>query len=173
MTTEEAKKIFENGLENITKTNRLIEFRGKHKNTKEWVYGYYAPFFDEDTLEIIPAIISLSAERLDIYPVIPETVGQYTGITDKNGKKIFEDDILRIGYCFGWDSEQEKKVPEEEYISKVYSIDACPFCVDLQHCDGDMSPVAWLDWSYDDTEIEVIGNIHDNPELLKGDENNV
>jgi uncharacterized phage protein (TIGR01671 family) len=91
-------------------------------------------------------------------------------LTDKNGTKLFEGDIVRIAYLFGWDDEQEKNVPEEEYISKIYSIDGCPFCVDLQHCDGDMTPIAWLDWSYDDAEIEVIGNIHDNPELLKGGE---
>ena len=101
--------------------------------------------------------------------VIPKTIGQYTGLTDKNGTKVFEGDIVKIAYCFGWDYEQEKDVPEEEYISKVYSIDACPFCVDLQHCDGDMIPIAWLDWEYDDVEIEVIGNIHDNPELLRSD----
>ena len=138
---------------------REILFRGKGIDGN-WYYGVPLVFTED--------YVCITAPHTYNKSVIPDTVGQYTGLTDKNGKKIFEDDILRIGYCFGWDSEQEKKVPEEEYISKVYSIDACPFCVDLQHCDGDMSPVAWLDWSYDDTEIEVIGNIHDNPELLKG-----
>ena len=137
---------------------REILFRGKGIDDN-WYYGIPLVFTDD--------YVCITAPHTYNKSVTPSTVGQYTGLTDKNGKKIFEGDILRIGYCFGWDSEQEKKVPEEEYISKVYSIDCCPFCVDLQHCDGDVSPVAWLDWSYDDTEIEVIGNIHDNPELLK------
>lgn len=99
--------------------------------------------------------------------VIPKTVGEFTNLTDKNDKKIFEGDIVKIMYLFGWDSERENYVPEEEYISKVYSIDACPFCVDLQQCDSDMTPIAWLDWAYDDVEIEIIGNIYDNPGLLE------
>ncbi|MEE0839059.1 MAG: YopX family protein [Acutalibacteraceae bacterium] len=149
---------------------REILFRGKQVDNGEWVEGdfchpcnivFEAMGYDE-------VLGQKDVPVINDYAVIPETVGQYTGLTDKNGKKIFEGDIVKIAYYFGWDDEQEKNVPEEEYISKVYSIDGCPFCVDLLHCDGDMSPIAWLDWSYDDAEIEVIGNIHDNPELLKG-----
>lgn len=149
---------------------REILFRGKQVDNGEWVEGdfchpcnivFEAMGYDE-------VLGQKDVPVINDYAVIPETVGQYTGLTDKNGTKIFEGDIVKIAYYFGWDDEQEKNVPEEEYISKVYSIDGCPFCVDLLHCDGDMSPIAWLDWSYDDAEIEVIGNIHDNPELLKG-----
>lgn len=155
---------------------REILFRGKRADNSEWVIGYYVqkqkPLLAGVTYHYILTQEKDSCECLmstmSWYKVIPETVGQYTGSTDKNGTKIFEGDIVKIAYCFGWDNEQGKNVPEEEYISKVYSIDGCPFCVDLLHCDGDMSPIAWLDWSYDDAEIEVIGNIHDNPELLKG-----
>ena len=143
---------------------REILFRGKTKITGSWIYGFYG----ENTTTKEPQIVGKNDFCYSI--VIPETVGQYTGLVDKNGTKLFEGDIVRIAYLFGWDDEQEKNVPEEEYISKIYSIDGCPFCVDLQHCDGDMTPIAWLDWSYDDAEIEVIGNIHDNPELLKGGE---
>lgn len=144
---------------------REIIFRAKMKTDNgkykkgDWVFGDLVRLKDgEKTLTMI----------YGFGEVDPSTVGQYTGLTDKNGTKIFEGDIVRIAYCFGWDNEQEKNVPEEKYISKVYSIDGCPFCVDLLHCDGDISPIAWLDWSYDDAEIEVIGNIHDNPELLGG-----
>lgn len=171
---------------------REILFRGKRIDNGEWVEGCL--LYDSEQNE---GYISECFEDKAAYirEVIPETVGQYTGLRDStkweqltvaeqsewlkyhkkeewNGKKIFEGDIVKIAYCFGWDDEQEKDIPEEEYISKVYSIDGCPFCVDLLHCDGDMSPIAWLDWSYDDAEIQVIGNIHDNPELLKEETNN-
>ena len=144
---------------------REILFRGKRLANKKWVEGYLFIQFNTLTGKDDYYIRCGDTD----YLVIPETVGQYTGLTDKNGNKIFEGDIVKIMYLFGWDSEQEKYVPEEEYISKVYSIDACPFCVDLQQCDSDMTPIAWLDWAYDDVEIEIIGNIHDNPELLGGE----
>lgn len=154
---------------------REILFRGKRVDNGEWVYGYYIKAtyhwhkkgIHEDWIVCGASQNGGWFTIQNRYAVISKTVGQYTGMTDRNGKKIFEGDIVRISYCFGWDDEQEKDAPEEEYISKVYSIDGCPFCVDLLHCDGDMSPIAWLDWSYDDAEIEVIGNIHDNPELLE------
>lgn len=151
---------------------REILFRGKQVDKGEWVEGYVFEMHilgDKTTYISTKPFMLCNDGDFDYEPfaVDTETVGQYTGLTDKNGTKIFEGDIVKIAYYFGWDDEQEKNVPEEEYISKVYSIDGCPFCVDLLHCDGDMSPIAWLDWSYDDAEIEVIGNIHDNPELLK------
>ena len=143
---------------------REILFRGKQIDNGEWMCGNLTVWSDG-----CASIDQEPTEGSPLYAVDPQTVGQYTGLTDKNGKKIFEGDIVRIAYWFGWDDEQEKVVPEEEYISKIYSIDGCPFCVDLIHCDGDMTPIAWLDWSYDDAEIEVVGNIHDNPELLEGE----
>lgn len=152
---------------------RDIAFRGKRVDNGKWTEGYYVCLNEK-----VHFIYSGYAETncgnyyADRDEVIPETVGQYAGLTDKNGTKIFEGDIVRIAYWFGWDDEQQKNVPEEEYISKVYSIDGCPFCVDLIHDDGDMTPLAWIGWVYDDVEVEVIGNIHDNPELLKGGADN-
>ena len=79
--------------------------------------------------------------------VLPETVGQYTGLTDKNGKKIFEGDIFNIEY-----SETIVKNAVIEYVgASFYGSTGIDY------------------WELDDyREIEVIGNIHDNPELLKG-----
>jgi uncharacterized phage protein (TIGR01671 family) len=82
--------------------------------------------------------------------VIPETVGQYTGLTDKNGTKIFEGDIVLY--------EKEDEVGQIEY-----------------HESEAMFVVVFDTWQTDfdhiySCDIEVIGNIHDNPELLKGGE---
>lgn len=113
---------------------RKIVFRGKTSNNK-WIYG---------NLTIIDDTYFVSDEKHNKHIVRPETVGQYTGLTDKNGKKIFEGDIVKFG----------------EYTYYVeWKQDRCGFGyggradrmleIDGKHC-------------------EVVGNIHDNPELLKG-----
>lgn len=129
---------------------REILFRGIDEGTNEWVYGYYyekpCEFCKEKGYYIF------DDTTISRYNVIPETIGQYTGLTDKNGKKIFEGDICKI-----------KGVP---------LVDEIPFVVEWNE---DYSGWFWRDLEYYDTitpEIaktaHIIGNIHDNPELLKG-----
>lgn len=133
---------------------REILFRGKRKDNGEWIYGYYCVFNG-----MIHCIYTSYAETDcgDIYPdyyeVDPETVGQYTGHTDKNGVKIFEGDIVRYG-----DTIHEVVFEQRNgtaYFGLVYSeSETLPF------------------GHYQDLrQIEVIGNIHDNPELLGGGPN--
>jgi uncharacterized phage protein (TIGR01671 family) len=84
------------------------------------------------------------------------TVGQFTGLTDKNGKKIFEGDIVKREYTL-WHGETKKT--RETLIGGVsYSNKECGFCLDK---------VCNLRKPWDGDTLEVIGNIHDNPELLR------
>ena len=134
---------------------REILFRGK--GNIEWVYG--------DLRHLNDGRVAIRKDG-EIYPyeVIPETVGQYTGLTDNNGKKIFEGDIVK---CLDM-------INEIEFISVVefgnpngtYS-----WGWQLKHIKGDkpnFDILLWVEMEEIGAYIEVIGNIHDNPELLKG-----
>lgn len=90
------------------------------------------------------------------YEAAPETVGQYTGLKDKNGKEIYEGDVLKIFY-YG----------KSKVFGVVKYVD-CRFYID-DDCDNfRIEPKAPMSEMFEKYEFEVIGNIHDNPELLKG-----
>lgn len=126
---------------------REILFRGKRKDNGEFVYGNLFIPDKPDT----PTQICIGTNVVRItYDVVPETVGQYTGLTDKNGKKIFEGDILKF-----IDSDCEGI-----YLKVVFK--DCAFLLD----DNGIIPENLLP-SYSWLGLEVIGNIHDNPDLLE------
>ena len=140
---------------------REILFRGKKTYDQEWIEGHYCRY---ETTQIgggvneMHRIVPYFASALYGFEVDPSTVGQYTGLTDKNGQKIFEGDIIKI-------------VPDYDYsddysISKVYSYNGI-FCVDYHGDDFDSTALGFLEDYLPDGGFEVIGNIHDNPELLK------
>lgn len=126
---------------------REILFRGKTDNGK-WVEGFY---YKDLTSNCVYIISWKNANVLDVenfVEVTTETIGQYTGLTDKNGKKIFEGDIVKLHLidCI------------EIGVIKYNDI-MCRFMFFTK--DGS--------YGFDNTnDFEVIGNIHDNPELLKG-----
>lgn len=118
---------------------RTIKFRGKRIDNGEWVYGYLA---DEDYINDIDSI-DLSSIEVD-----RDTVGQFTGLFDKNGKEIYEGDILFIGVKEG-----------ARIYNKVGIKDGCFGYVGENT--GELMPFC----HYNVTE-KIVGNIYDNPELL-------
>lgn len=115
------------------------------------------------------------------YLVIPETVGQYTGLTDKNDKKIFEGDIIRYTDIDEYQYYLECKESPEDYDEKLFknmwTVDDVVYgdkvgypAFDLNSHNFECNGLSGLCESYQ-YFYEVIGNIHDNPELLKEADN--
>ncbi|MFK2514390.1 YopX family protein [Bacteroides fragilis] len=125
--------------------NREIKFRGKRIDNGEWVYGYLA---DEDYINDINSI-DLSSIEVD-----RGTIGQFTGLFDKNGKEIYEGDILGAnGKIIGW-----------------VKGGARGYCYDVVYINHPTGEKRWSLYGtvvedFNNT-IEVISDIHDNPELI-------
>ena len=127
---------------------REILFRAKRSDNGEWIYGYLI-----GNNVIVGEVVDFDEDYFNTefwYKVDPETVGQFTGLTDKNGTKIFEGDIVR----FYDDSEDELTNGVV-----VCNADFCSFCVSMK---GHEDVMLMTHWQY-----EVIVNIYDNLELLK------
>ena len=146
--------------------NREILFRGQHRRKGEkvkldgtpveskWVYGGICQF-NEDR-----SIIYQTEPEFQKYSVYTDTVGQYTGLKDKNGRQIFEGDIVRL---FNRNGQEIMS-----YVVEWYS-DCSMFVLDC--IDFDMGFDMDFTVFYGD-EFEIVGNIHDNPELVRKDEGN-
>ena len=149
---------------------REILFRGKRIDNGEWVEGFLLKECNYATCSWNLAI-EYKTDRFGkfaygVAEVVAETVGQFTGLTDKNGKKIFEGDIVQYSN------------PDEDIIhgTVAYGNHSCcgthevGFFVEWQKPEFAMCLREDIGFWTNFREIEVIGNIHDNPELLGGEE---
>jgi len=129
-----------------------IKFRGKSKNTNKWVYGYYIK--RQEYSYILENDNRFNERQQYFIEVIAETVGQYTGFNDKKGAEIYEGDILQSEY----NSHEKYSCHPIEWNRGSWicnhQINNC--CKPWR---GDLS-------GHHSSEI-IIGNIYDNPELLK------
>lgn len=130
---------------------REILFRGKGKRTKKWWYGELISEKDKNGNKTF----SIFTEKSDIYlhyTVHEESVGQYTGIDDKNGVKVFEGDIVKVHDLISGISDESRDFEGAVYYSNG------SFFIENQY----ESHYRWMDY-----QLEVIGNRYDNPELLR------
>lgn len=165
------------------KMKRQIKFRGKSQFGKhEWLYGYFLK--RNGSSYIVPDKMDQS---LGFYQVIPETLGQFTGLLDKNGKEVWEGDILAYAgkefltevVEFGYYNENGSNcAPSDNYgwFLKIIQCQGEPFknpdhplhSIDgiashwPKHCADNPQGVAHF-------KLETIGNIHDAPHMLKGE----
>lgn len=161
-----------------------ILFRGKRVDNGEWVYGYYVkPTHHWHEHGIHDDWIIRTAFQnggyfnvVERYAVVPETVGQFTGLTDKYGKKIFEGDIIRYcdeDYCYYYEDCTEffGEVVQEYGAFGVGTQNELPLEFE-NWCSNDNFVSLWeiywnLNCSYDGLPmIEIIGNIYDNKGLI-------
>lgn len=144
---------------------REILFRGKDIGGKHWFYGSYLKTDDNinecfggKNINIRHQIVQYEAGDWNLggwayYDVIPETIGQFTGLTDKNGVKIFEGDIIRYYQPYSQNWEEHIVLWDMNWASFGMFEQGSAYCKESD----------WVKIQH----IEVIGNIHDNKELIK------
>ena len=153
---------------------REILFRGKRKSDNEWIDGYYVQvedFLDDKRHNLIFEIDSVAYPDNEIVGsngICPNTLGQYTGSTDKNGVKIFEGDILSCDdYPYTSDGNQNYYA-EIVWLDENAAFGLYTFKNPMSKVRGVSEGCDYID-DFTSDVWEVIGNIYDNPELLGGD----
>jgi uncharacterized phage protein (TIGR01671 family) len=135
---------------------REYKFRGKCVERDKWVYGCYVKGVQEDKAYILKNHDGYWSWSDIWFVVYPETVGQFTGLHDKNGREIYEGDILR-------DTDNE-----------IYYVDFIRGCFYLKTKYISFPHLGWTEWLpmceidrlANPVDFEIIGNIYENPDLL-------
>lgn len=139
---------------------REILFRGKNHENNQWVYGQYCTFLSG--ARIVRCIVNIDEPDEICYNGTCyhmadfETVCQYIGFNDKNAKNIFEGDIVKI--------KRDHYYENKETINQVYFYRGAFFLKSIDKKRVCNSPL----YEYESNNIEIIGNIHDNHEMLEG-----
>ena len=160
---------------------REILFKAKRIDNGEWVEGYYLNiakinhFICTGKIKLDGALKGIIAPEM--YEIDPDTLCQYTGITDKSGQKIWENDVLR-GH--GNEKDLSKAVFGEVYVIDVETIEIVDSVVgwhteviemdEISKCEPFNLPMPLTEFYINRSEYEVIGNIFDDPELVGGAE---
>lgn len=148
---------------------RQIKFRGKNRYRKEWLYGNLSQYGD-------------GSFGIDGVPVETDSVGQFVGITDEHGNEVFEGDVLeadykydRLGYNGGVDPDNDCIC----YGVVVFDNDALQWMLNIYKAEYPISKqieedgcslfplqIFGHEYGYDNCNLNIIGNIHDNPSLI-------
>lgn len=137
--------------------NREILFRGKRKDNNEWTEGDLIHRQIWDCSLTFIRVLDDGFEHYEEYEVIPETVGQFTNLIDKNGNKIFEGDIVKVGrkltinIGYPYPKLIETSAPTRIFVV-IYSVELGCFCFSEKYN---------TDYETITSDCEVIGNIYD------------
>lgn len=153
---------------------REILFRGKRIDNGEWVEGSaMIPILGGETC----IVVQDAPYHSFVYEVIPETVEQYTGMKDSNSKKVFEGDIIRYADFGDYNMYLESLECPDDYdgvdLSNIWTVDAVDYGTEIGYPAFDLCSHDWECNGLSELSescqyfYEVIGNIHDNPELLR------
>ncbi len=154
-----------------TEPNTKSSMTGKIIKNPKWIYGYIDLGYMHDCKT---ALIG-DEKGNNVYKCQYETIGQYTGLTDKNGTKIFEGDIVKcsdVDDCYYTEEKTEffGVIKFEAGVFGIATKEKLQIALD-NWCENDNFVSLWeLEWNEYIGNVEVIGNIHDNPELLGGGE---
>ena len=131
---------------------REILFRGKRTINGDWVYGDFVHGNERKSLRDSIFVYDSETQSFNDYEINPSTLGQYTGLTDKNGKRIFEGDVAKVLQG------KDKDIAYVGFENGAFML--------YPKTGNIYERTLWSYW-YNDWDVEVIGNITDNPELLE------